>query len=116
MKGTWTAELKKGSLTVSVLALISREPMYGYQIIKSLQTESGGYFDLKEGTLYPILYRLEERGYMKSAWLQKEPDKPPRNYYTITPSGRQALKEAAAEFYTMIESTKKIIEKGAKRQ
>ena len=53
---------------------------------------------------------------MKSEWLQKEPDRPPRNYYSITPSGRQALKEAAAEFYTMAESTRKIIEKGGKGQ
>jgi len=60
-KGNWAAQLKKGSLQLCVLALLSKNQMYGYEIIKALQKESDGFFDLKEGTLYPILYRMASR-------------------------------------------------------
>jgi len=110
-KGNWSAQLKKGSLQLCVMALLSREEMYGYEIIKTLQRESDGFFDLKEGTLYPILYRLEDKKYVKSQWLRKDKSKPPRNYYTITPAGKKALKEAIIDFQDMVKSTEKILKK-----
>jgi PadR family transcriptional regulator PadR len=109
VKGNWAAQLKKGSIQICVMSLLSRSEMYGYEIIKTLQQESGGYFDLKEGTLYPILYRLEERKYVKSHWLQKDKSKPPRNYYSITNAGKKALKEAVQEFHNMVDSTEQIL-------
>lgn len=110
-QANWAAQLKKGSIQLCVMSLISKEEMYGYEIIKNLQTASDGYFDLKEGTLYPILYRMEERGYVKSEWMQKDKSKPPRNYYSITKEGKKALKEASAEFHKMVESTDRILKK-----
>lgn len=110
-KGNWSAQLKKGSLQLCVMALLSKEEMYGYEIIKALQTESDGFFDLKEGTLYPILYRLEDKKYVKSQWLQKDKSKPPRNYYAITAAGKKALKEATKDFHEMVKSTEKILKK-----
>lgn len=108
-KGNWAAQLKKGSLQICVMSLLSKSEMYGYEIIKALQKESDGFFDLKEGTLYPILYRLEERKYVKSKWLRKDKSKPPRNYYSITKEGKKALKEAIKEFRNMVESTERIL-------
>jgi len=108
-KGNWAAQLKKGSIQICVMSLLSRSEMYGYEIIKALQQESDGYFDLKEGTLYPILYRMEERKYVKSQWLQKDKSKPPRNYYSITKAGKKALNEAIKEFHNMVDSTEKIL-------
>ena len=54
-------ELLKGNTDSLLLCLISRQPTYGYQIVKELEKRSNGYFQFKEGTLYPALHRLERR-------------------------------------------------------
>lgn len=74
-----------------VLYLIDKTPMYGYQLIQTLKKESGDFFTLKEGTLYPILYRLEENGLAKSQWTAIEKGKAPKKFYKITAAGRQEL-------------------------
>ena len=60
--------MKKGVLEILVLKFLSQEEKYGYQLISELKERSGGMFSLKEGTLYPILYRLEEDGLVESRW------------------------------------------------
>lgn len=74
-----------------VLYLICETPMYGYQLIQTLKKESGDFFSLKEGTLYPILYRLEENGFAKSQWKTVDEGKAPKKFYEITAEGRQEL-------------------------
>lgn len=74
-----------------VLYLISETPMYGYQLIQSLKKQSGDFFTLKEGTLYPILYRLEENGYANSQWKTIDEGKAPKKIYEITAEGRREL-------------------------
>ena len=68
-------ELLKGSTDSLLLCLLNNQPMYGYQIIKELQKKSEGYFQFKEGTLYPALHRMERAGLVKGKW-QKLPDFP----------------------------------------
>ena len=87
--------------------------MYGYQIITELRERSGGYFDLKEGTIYPALYRMEKEGFVKSEWLQKD-NKPPRNYYEITPSGRLRMQETMQEWITMVIAIRKVMDRNRK--
>ncbi|MFQ6059756.1 MAG: PadR family transcriptional regulator [Thermoplasmata archaeon] len=89
----WVSELKKGSVQLCLLALISQERKYGFQIIRELGQLSEGFFDLKEGTLYPALRRLEKKGYVKSEWVEREAGVP-RKYYRITERGRRVLREA----------------------
>lgn len=79
-----------------VLQLLARQPSHGYGLILALREESGGLLDLKEGTLYPILYRLEDEGCIASAWAAPRESAvreraTPRKIYTITEAGRQAL-------------------------
>lgn len=74
-----------------VLYLISETPMYGYQLIQSLKKQSGDFFTLKEGTLYPILYRLEENGFANSQWKTIDEGKAPKKFYEITAEGRREL-------------------------
>jgi PadR family transcriptional regulator PadR len=83
-------ELLKGSTDSLLLCLINRQAMYGYQIIKELETKSNGYFQFKEGTLYPALHRLEEAGLVKGRW-QRLPGGQERRYYYITEKGQEAL-------------------------
>lgn len=100
----WQKEIKRGSIQLCVLSLLQEEPMYGYKLISAMRERSSGYFDLKEGTIYPILYRLEKKKYVKSEWLKKD-KRPPRNYYNLTATGKQYLKDNFDEWTTMVEAT-----------
>jgi len=83
-------ELMKGSIDSLLLCLISQQPMYGYQIIKELETKSQGYFKFKEGTLYPALHRLERADLILGKW-QSLPSGRQRRYYYITSKGNRVL-------------------------
>lgn len=87
-------QLRKGALEMLVLQLLARAPAHGYAMIQQLRAVSGGLLDLKEGTLYPILYRLEDEGCILSAWqnlAEAGARAMPRKVYTITEAGRAAL-------------------------
>ena len=105
----WTRELKKGSIQLCLLALLSEGRMYGFQMIKELRELTDSYVDLKEGTLYPALHRLEKRGYLKSEWITEGTGNP-RKYYSITPKGRQNLTAAMEEWELLVSSCSKVLE------
>jgi PadR family transcriptional regulator PadR len=88
-------ELLKGSTDSLLLCLINCQPMYGYQIIKELGKRSNGYFQFREGTLYPALHRLERAGFIQGKW-QRLSTGQERRYYYITPKGQKALAERLA--------------------
>ena len=88
MEDRFTQQLKKGVLEMLVLKLICGGPTYGYELLTRLKTESGGRFLLKEGTLYPILYRLEDEGLISASWSQGEGRTAPKKMYTATEAGR----------------------------
>ena len=93
MNHKFERQLKKGVLDMLVLKLLQSESKYGYQIIQEMKEKSNHIFSLKDGTLYPILYRLEDDHYVVSKWEEGEGKKVPRKYYEITPEGRKALAE-----------------------
>lgn len=105
----WTAELKKGSIQLCLLALLAKEEKYGFQILHELRERSDGFFDLKEGTLYPALRRLEEREFVQSHWLERESGTP-RKYYNLTDRGRRALAEALAIWDRMTAGAERVLE------
>ena len=88
-------ELLKGSTDSLLLCLVACQPMYGYQIIKEMEKRSNGYFQFKEGTLYPALHRLEKAGLIKGRW-QRLPSGQERRYYSITEEGQYALDDRLA--------------------
>jgi len=83
-------ELIKSNIDSLLLCLINGQPMYGYQIIKELKDRSQGYFNFKEGTLYPALHRLEKSGLIEGKW-QALPSGQQRKYYYITEKGYASL-------------------------
>ena len=91
MNEKYEKQMKKGILEMLVLKLVCKEPKYGYQIIQEMKEKSENTFLLKDGTLYPILYRLEDDGLVTSEWSETEGKQVPRKYYRITEQGRQAL-------------------------
>ena len=89
-------ELLKGSTNMLILSLLEKENMYGYQMIKEISKESNNVFELQEGTLYPILHGLEEKGFITSYWDETGTKK--RKYYSITKKGKKQLKERKEEW------------------
>ncbi|MFM9279907.1 PadR family transcriptional regulator [Paenibacillus jiagnxiensis] len=89
-------ELLKGSTGTLILNLLNQQDRYGYELIKELERMSDGTFNLKEGTLYPILHGMETEKWLESYWEQAEGRK--RKYYRITDSGRQQLQEKRQEW------------------
>jgi len=100
-------ELMKGSTTLLILNLLAKENLYGYQIIKKLSEESENIFNLKEGTLYPILHGLEEKGFISSYWDDTTGKK--RKYYSITKQGKKQLKESKEEWKAFSGAVNKVI-------
>lgn len=88
-------QLKKGVLEMLVLRLICRKPTYGYELLNRLKSGSEGLFALKEGTLYPILYRLEDDGMIRSAWSAGEGRNAPKKIYSATAQGHDRCRRQA---------------------
>jgi PadR family transcriptional regulator, regulatory protein PadR len=84
-------ELLKGHLEMLVLAVLARQAKHGYGIIDDLRLASDGAFDLPEGTLYPILHRLEYAGLVEGSWSEVNGRR--RKSYALTERGRAALAE-----------------------
>jgi PadR family transcriptional regulator, regulatory protein PadR len=83
-------ELKKGSAEVLVLALLEDRPRHGYEISRLIESRSRGELRFHAASLYPLLYRLEERGLIQGRWVEKAGQRR-RRYYRLTPSGRKVL-------------------------
>ncbi len=106
----YESQMKKGVLDMLVLKLLEKEEKYGYQIINELKEMSNSRFLLKEGTLYPILYRLEDDKFVESKWSEAVGKKVPRKYYVITKEGREALREIQALWMDINRSAAMIME------
>ncbi|MBO5279373.1 MAG: helix-turn-helix transcriptional regulator [Lachnospiraceae bacterium] len=96
------------SASLLVLQLISEKEQYGYQIIKELELRSNYIFSLKEGTLYPILHSLEEKGAIESFERLAETGKM-RKYYRITKKGGKLLKDKKTEWNMYQQAVNQVI-------
>src|SRR5438552_1792672 len=99
-------ELMGAATAVVVLAEIQRTPTYGYDLIKRINAAAGGLFLWQEGTLYPLLHRLEVEGLLRAQWQESAPGEGrKRKYYFITAKGRRRLTEGTAQwkaFYELV--------------
>lgn len=86
-------QMKKGILEILVLKLLEKEKKYGYQLIMELKEKSNALFSVKEGTLYPILYRLEEEGLVTNEWSVPQGKEVSKKYYQISDSGKEVLRD-----------------------
>ena len=83
-------ELKRGSATLLVLALVAETPRHGYEIGKLIESRSGGAIMFHMASLYPLLYRMERRGWISGGWRERAGVRR-RRFYRITPEGRRVL-------------------------
>ncbi|HUT24177.1 MAG TPA: PadR family transcriptional regulator [Sumerlaeia bacterium] len=91
------SKLLSGTLDMMILDVVARGPTYGYQMAQTVLLKSDGALELKEGSLYPALHRLERQGMLASHWVDTE-DGRRRKYYKITAAGVKALAVKRAEW------------------
>jgi transcriptional regulator len=100
----FSADLKKGSMELLILSVLEGGKRHGYEIGKHLEHSSGGQLEFRVSTLYSILYRMEERGWIKGRWVEKKGERR-RCYYTLTAKGREVVARQRQEwkaFSTMV--------------
>jgi DNA-binding PadR family transcriptional regulator len=83
-------ELKKGAAELLLLSVLETRPRHGYELAKLIETWSGGRLVFHLDSLYPLLYRLEERGWIKGTWVEKAGERR-RRFYLLTPAGLRVL-------------------------
>jgi transcriptional regulator len=100
-------ELKKGSAELLVLSLVENRARHGYEIAKLIETRSGGSLAFQVASLYPLLYRLEGRGWIDGRWVEKAGQRRKR-YYRITSVGRKVLAAQRASWREFVEAIRLI--------
>jgi PadR family transcriptional regulator, regulatory protein PadR len=100
-------ELKRGSAELLILSLLDARPRHGYELSKLIHTRSGGQLTFHIDSLYPLLYRLEERGWIKGTWVEK-PDERRRRFYNVTAEGRRVLAQQRKTWAAFVEAVRRV--------
>ncbi len=92
MERIMDSRLLWGTVEMLILDVVSDGPTYGYVIAQAVMSRSDGYFELKEGSLYPALHRMERQKLLSATWSESDEGRR-RKYYKLTPAGRKALEK-----------------------
>src|ERR1044071_328127 len=98
-------ELKRGSAELLILSLLDARPRHGYELSKLIHSRSGGQLTFHIDSLYPLLYRLEERGWIKGTWVEK-PEERRRRFYKVTSEGRRVLAQQRKTWEAFVEAVR----------
>jgi len=96
-------ELKKGSAELITLSILEARPRHGYEISKLIESRSNGRLKFHVASLYPLLYRLEERGWLQGRWVEKAGQRR-RRFYSLTPAGRRVLETQRSTWKNFVEA------------
>jgi PadR family transcriptional regulator PadR len=100
-------ELKKGSAELLILSLVEDRPRHGYDIGNLIEQRSGGVLRFNVASLYPLLYRLEKRGWIQGRWVEKAGQRR-RRYYRLTPEGKKVLAAQRSSWREFVEAINRI--------
>ena len=100
-------DLKKGSAELLILSLLEAQARHGYEISRLIETRSKGAVSFRVASLYPLLYRLEDRGYIQGRWVEKTGQRR-RRFYRLTPEGRRVLRERRSGWAAFVEAIRQI--------
>ncbi len=101
-------ELKRGAAELLILTLLDARPRHGYELNKLIHTRSGGQITFHIDSLYPLLYRLEERGWIKGSWVEK-PNERRRRFYKVTSKGRRVLAQQRETWETFVAAVQRVM-------
>src|SRR6187455_3693187 len=104
-------ELKKGSAELLILSLVEDRPRHGYDIGQLIELRSRGTLRFNIASLYPLLYRLEKRGWIRGRWVEKAGQRR-RRYYRLTSAGRKVLAEQRTGWHAFVEAINRITRPG----
>ena len=102
-------ELKRGSAELLILSVLEARPRHGYDLGKLIHTRSGGQLTFHIDSLYPLLYRLEERGWIQGTWVEK-PDERRRRFYKLTAKGRRVLAAQKEAWEVFVSAVRRVTE------
>jgi transcriptional regulator len=102
-------EWKKGSAELLILSLLEVRPRHGYDVSKLIEQRSRGTLRFHAASLYPLLYRLEKRGWVQGRWVEKSGQRR-RRYYRLTPPGRKVLAAQRRGWQVFVEAVNRITE------
>jgi PadR family transcriptional regulator len=100
-------ELKKGSAELLILSLLEHQQRHGYDISKLIEARSRGTIRFNVASLYPLLYRLEKRGWIQGRWVEK-PGQRRRRFYRLTAEGRKVLAAQRRGWESFVEAIRRI--------
>ena len=100
---TLDRELKKGSAELVILSILEARPRHGYEISKLIAERSNGQIAFHVASLYPLLYRLEERGWLQGRWVEKAGERR-RRFYSLTAAGRRVLERQRSTWKSFVEA------------
>ena len=100
-------ELKRGSAELLILSLLEAQPRHGYELGKLIKLRSRGQLTFHIDSLYPLLYRLEERGWIKGTWMEKAGERR-RRYYKVTSEGRRVLAQQKKTWANFVEAVRRV--------
>jgi len=106
-KPLFDRELKKGSAELLILSLVERRPRHGYEISKLIEERSNGVLKFNVASFYPLLYRLEKRGFLEGKWVEKAGQRR-RRYYRVTAQGKSVLKEQRSTWREFVNAINRI--------
>ena len=106
--GTLDRELKKGSAELLILSLLEARPRHGYELSKLIEARSKGALAFRVASLYPLLYRLEKRGWILGRWVEKAGQRR-RRYYRLTPAGSAVLGEQRSGWREFVRAINRIV-------
>jgi PadR family transcriptional regulator, regulatory protein PadR len=101
------AELKKGTTPLLILALCEAEPRHGYELSKLIEARSLGVVRVHAASLYPLLYDLERKGWIKGAWVEK-PGERRRRFYRLTAEGKRQLDAQRSGFAEFVKAVSQV--------
>ena len=105
------SDVLRGTLDLLILKTLTLEPMHGWGISQRIQQFSRGAFDVNQGSLYPALQRLEQKGWITSDWRSTENNRRAK-YYRLTASGRRAVGAETANWRRYVEAVDLILDVG----
>jgi PadR family transcriptional regulator, regulatory protein PadR len=100
-------ELKRGTSELMILAALEAQPRHGYEIAKLIDDRSSGVLRFHVASLYPLLYRIEHRGWIEGKWVEK-PGQRRRRYYRLTPVGRKVLTEQRVSWRELLDALHRV--------
>ncbi|MFZ0213328.1 MAG: PadR family transcriptional regulator [Candidatus Acidiferrales bacterium] len=104
-----SSNIKRGSAELAILSVLEQQPLHGYEIARRIESDSRGSLRFTLASLYPLLYRMESRGWLRASW-GETPSGRARRYYRLTSAGRKKLVPLRKEWKELFRALSRLAE------